>query len=105
MAEKNMPALPVVAWRWMADKLLRQYTATCRPGDALMAREFGHWVEDLVTVADAQQYAEQRVREALQQAYDAMFSIAGDKATLFDAQTAIRQLMEQGAALRVRVGE
>lgn len=31
-------------------------------------------------------------KHALQQAYDAMFDIKGDKATRFDAQTAIRQL-------------
>ena len=44
--------------------------------------------------AYALQYAEQRVREALQSAYNALFSVEGDKATLFDAQTAIRKLME-----------
>lgn len=35
-------------------------------------------------------------KQALQDAYDAMFDIKGDKVTRFDAQTAIRKL--EGAA-------
>jgi hypothetical protein len=31
-------------------------------------------------------------KQALQEAYDAMFDIKGDKATRFDAQTAVRRL-------------
>lgn len=42
--------------------------------------------------AYAQAVADARVREALELAYNAMFAVKGDKATLFDAQTAIRNL-------------
>ena len=53
-------------------------------------------VSDAQYYSYALQYAEQRVRAALQSAYDALFSVEGDKAPLFDAQTAIRKLMEGG---------
>lgn len=95
MPEQQDSSLPVVAWRWMPSEYWGEYVVTCRPGDALMAKEIcGVAVEALVRQADAQQHAAEQRRSALQQAYDAMFSVSGDKATLFDAQTAIRKLME-----------
>ena len=42
-----------------------------------------------------EQYAADRVREALDRAYDAMFDIKGSKVTRFDAQTDIREIKEQ----------
>lgn len=76
-------SLQIVAWRWMADKLTRQYTATTRPGDALMAKEYGAEVEDLVAATDAIQYAEQRVSEQLRtiESLNAVINDAGSTTT------------------------
>lgn len=48
--------------------------------------------EDLYTADQLRAYGDQRANAALEQAYDAMFSLKGDKVTRFDAQTAIRAL-------------
>ena len=46
--------LPVVAWRWIPSEVWGEYVVTCRPGDALMAKETGLVeVEDLVRKSDA----------------------------------------------------
>lgn len=48
-----------------------------------------------VRLSDARAYGDQRANAALEQAYDAMFSLKGDKVTRFDAQTAIRALKKE----------
>ena len=48
----------------------------------------------------ARAYGDQRANAALEQAYDAMFSLKGDKVTRFDAQTAIRKLKTDSPTAR-----
>ncbi|MFS2049757.1 hypothetical protein ACEN9J_02745 [Variovorax sp. Varisp41] len=56
--------------------------------------------EPLYTADQLRAYGDQRANAALEQAYDAMFSLKGDKVTRFDAQTAIRKLKTDSTTAR-----
>ena len=82
-AFEEVPGLPVVA-HLRPDGTAWGGHGPCRAGDVDAF--------PVVRLSDALAYGDQRANAALQQAYDAMFSLKGDKVTRFDAQTAIRAL-------------
>jgi hypothetical protein len=96
--------LPAVAWRWIPSEVWGEYAVTCRPGDALMAKETGLVeVEELVRKSDALAEREED-RALMREALEALEN--GRRVRNCEGGTKYQPPLEDAAIskLRARVG-